>query len=97
MFRGWLPFSVWNCANVIVHLIIVAFAWQLWSNVRTAFADQPDLVELAESLSENFESLYEKEVRLFLSFSYCFFASKFLLSLTGQQVPKYFCTMNYTH
>ncbi|KAA3455958.1 methyl-CpG-binding domain-containing protein 9 [Gossypium australe] len=35
---------------------------ELWSNVRTAFADQPDLVELAESLSENFESLYENEV-----------------------------------
>ncbi|XVE83943.1 hypothetical protein DITRI_Ditri16bG0129400 [Diplodiscus trichospermus] len=35
---------------------------ELWSNVRTAFADQPDLVELAESLSENFESLYEDEV-----------------------------------
>ncbi|XVF16441.1 hypothetical protein REPUB_Repub10bG0031000 [Reevesia pubescens] len=35
---------------------------ELWSNVRTAFTDQPDLVELAESLSQNFESLYEKEV-----------------------------------
>ncbi|XWS44194.1 hypothetical protein CRYUN_Cryun15aG0023300 [Craigia yunnanensis] len=35
---------------------------ELWSNVRTAFTDQPDLVELAESLSQNFESLYEQEV-----------------------------------
>ncbi|XVF60333.1 hypothetical protein PTKIN_Ptkin08bG0036600 [Pterospermum kingtungense] len=35
---------------------------ELWSNVRAAFIDQPDLVELAESLSQNFESLYEQEV-----------------------------------
>ncbi|KAK6267385.1 hypothetical protein QUC31_018222 [Theobroma cacao] len=35
---------------------------ELWSNVRTAYTDQPDLVELAESLSQNFESLYEQEV-----------------------------------
>ncbi|XWS30346.1 hypothetical protein CRYUN_Cryun24cG0109300 [Craigia yunnanensis] len=35
---------------------------ELWNNVRTAFTDQPDLVELAESLSQNFESLYEQEV-----------------------------------
>ncbi|KAL4353295.1 hypothetical protein GQ457_06G041410 [Hibiscus cannabinus] len=35
---------------------------ELWNNVRSAFADQPDLVDLAESLSQNFESLYEEEV-----------------------------------
>ncbi|XP_039035588.1 methyl-CpG-binding domain-containing protein 9-like [Hibiscus syriacus] len=35
---------------------------ELWSNVRSAFSDQPDLVELAESLSQNFEYLYEEEV-----------------------------------
>ncbi|PON43794.1 Methyltransferase [Trema orientale] len=35
---------------------------ELWSNVRNAFGDQPDLVELAETLSQNFESLYDKEV-----------------------------------
>lgn len=35
---------------------------QLWSIVRNAFGDQPDLVELAETLSQNFESLYENEV-----------------------------------
>ncbi|MED6158579.1 hypothetical protein PIB30_034002 [Stylosanthes scabra] len=35
---------------------------ELWSNVRVAFGDQPDLVELAEKLSQNFESLYEEEV-----------------------------------
>ena len=39
------------------------FSLQLWNNVRTAYGDQPDLVELAETLSQNFESLYEKEVR----------------------------------
>jgi hypothetical protein len=35
---------------------------QLWSIVRVAFADQPDLVELSEKLSQNFEFLYNKEV-----------------------------------
>lgn len=35
---------------------------ELWSIVRNAFGDQPDLVELAETLSQNFESLYENEV-----------------------------------
>ncbi|KAK7381383.1 hypothetical protein VNO78_34033 [Psophocarpus tetragonolobus] len=35
---------------------------ELWSNVRVAFGDQPDLVELAEKLSQNFESLYNEEV-----------------------------------
>ncbi|GAV72561.1 Bromodomain domain-containing protein/PHD domain-containing protein/MBD domain-containing protein/FYRN domain-containing protein/FYRC domain-containing protein, partial [Cephalotus follicularis] len=35
---------------------------ELWNNVRTAFGDQTELLELAEALSQNFESLYEKEV-----------------------------------
>ncbi|PNY05047.1 methyl-CpG binding domain-containing protein 9-like [Trifolium pratense] len=35
---------------------------ELWSNVRVAFGDQPDLVELSEKLSQNFEFLYNKEV-----------------------------------
>ncbi|KAL2335636.1 hypothetical protein Fmac_016849 [Flemingia macrophylla] len=35
---------------------------ELWNNVRVAFGDQPDLVELAEKLSQNFESLYNEEV-----------------------------------
>lgn len=35
---------------------------ELWNIVRTAYGDQPELIELAESLSQNFESLYEKEV-----------------------------------
>ncbi|KAI5442455.1 hypothetical protein KIW84_011503 [Lathyrus oleraceus] len=35
---------------------------ELWSNVRVAFGDQPDLVELAEKLSQNFELLYDEEV-----------------------------------
>ncbi|KAJ4830704.1 hypothetical protein Tsubulata_036083 [Turnera subulata] len=35
---------------------------ELWNHVRIAFADQQDLVELADSLSQSFESLYEKEV-----------------------------------
>lgn len=35
---------------------------ELWSHVRMAFREQGDLVELAETLSQNFESLFEKEV-----------------------------------
>ncbi|KAF3444674.1 hypothetical protein FNV43_RR14367 [Rhamnella rubrinervis] len=35
---------------------------ELWTIVRNAYADQPDLAELAETLSQNFELLYEKEV-----------------------------------
>lgn len=43
---------------------------QLWNNVRVAFGDQPDLIELAEKLSLNFESLYNEEVgSLFVSTS----------------------------
>lgn len=30
--------------------------------MRTAFGDQTDVVELADKLSQNFESLYEEEV-----------------------------------
>ena len=44
------------------HELIVAFMSQFWNNVRTAFGDQPDFVDLAEKLSQNFESLYENEV-----------------------------------
>lgn len=35
---------------------------ELWSTVRVAFGDYPDLVELAEKLSQNFEFLYKEEV-----------------------------------
>ncbi|XP_038904733.1 methyl-CpG-binding domain-containing protein 9 isoform X2 [Benincasa hispida] len=35
---------------------------ELWNNLRYAYGDQPDLVELVETLSENFERLYENEV-----------------------------------
>ncbi|KAL9257730.1 Methyl-CpG-binding domain-containing protein [Drosera capensis] len=35
---------------------------ELWNNVHSTYADQPDLVQVAETLSQNFESLYEKEV-----------------------------------
>ncbi|XP_044479074.1 methyl-CpG-binding domain-containing protein 9-like [Mangifera indica] len=35
---------------------------ELWNNVRLAYGDQPDLVDLAEKLSQIFEALYEKEV-----------------------------------
>ncbi|KAK2994082.1 hypothetical protein RJ640_024346 [Escallonia rubra] len=35
---------------------------QLWINVRIAYGDQPDLVQLADTLAHNFEVLYEKEV-----------------------------------
>ncbi|XP_057523445.1 methyl-CpG-binding domain-containing protein 9 isoform X2 [Amaranthus tricolor] len=35
---------------------------ELWNNIRVAHAEQLELVQLAERLSENFESLYEEEV-----------------------------------
>ncbi|WCJ20951.1 methyl-CPG-binding domain 9 [Euphorbia peplus] len=35
---------------------------ELWNNVRTAFRDQPDVVELADTLSQHFDLSYEKEV-----------------------------------
>ncbi|KAF5177826.1 Methyl-cpg-binding domain-containing protein [Thalictrum thalictroides] len=35
---------------------------EVWYNIRTAYGDKPELVQLAEALSQNFESLYEKEV-----------------------------------
>ncbi|KAA8548087.1 hypothetical protein F0562_004652 [Nyssa sinensis] len=35
---------------------------ELWTNVHIAYGDQPDFVQLAETLSRNFELLYEKEV-----------------------------------
>ncbi|XP_065877464.1 methyl-CpG-binding domain-containing protein 9 [Euphorbia lathyris] len=35
---------------------------ELWNNVRTAFRDQPHVVELADTLSQNFDLSYEKEV-----------------------------------
>ncbi|KAK9119666.1 hypothetical protein Scep_017759 [Stephania cephalantha] len=35
---------------------------EVWRNIRTAYGDRLDLMELAETLSKNFESLYENEV-----------------------------------
>ena len=36
---------------------------QLWHNIRIGHAEQPDLIQLVDILSQHFESLYEKEVR----------------------------------
>ncbi|KAE9590422.1 putative histone acetyltransferase chromatin regulator PHD family [Lupinus albus] len=44
------------------HEAFVEDVRELWNNVRVAFGDQPDFVELAENLSQNFESLYKEEV-----------------------------------
>ncbi|PSS26859.1 Methyl-CpG-binding domain-containing protein [Actinidia chinensis var. chinensis] len=38
---------------------------EVWNNIRTAYADQSDLIDLAESLSTKFEVMYEKEVQEF--------------------------------
>ncbi|CAL5370051.1 unnamed protein product [Camellia sinensis] len=35
---------------------------ELWTNMRIAFVDEPDLNQLVETLSSNFKGLYEKEV-----------------------------------
>lgn len=52
---------------------MVDISLQLWNNLRYAYGDQPDLVELVETLSENFQRLYENEVCTFLfSLPFCF-------------------------
>ena len=43
-------------------VLMVDILLQLWNNLRYAYGDQPDLVELVETLSGNFETLYENEV-----------------------------------
>ncbi|KAG8366145.1 hypothetical protein BUALT_Bualt17G0045500 [Buddleja alternifolia] len=35
---------------------------EVWRNIRTAYGDRSDLIDVAESLSQKFEDLYEKEV-----------------------------------
>ncbi|MQM01916.1 hypothetical protein Taro_034675 [Colocasia esculenta] len=35
---------------------------EVWRNIYTAYGDRPDLMQLAEILSKDFETLYEKEV-----------------------------------
>lgn len=64
---------------------------QLWNNVRVAFGDQPDLLELAEKLSQNFESLYNEEVvSLFVStsvnFLLCFLVNRTYNFLLGYRL-----------
>ncbi|CAK9137780.1 unnamed protein product [Ilex paraguariensis] len=35
---------------------------EVWHNIHTAYGDRSDLIDLADTLSQNFEVLYEKEV-----------------------------------
>ncbi|KAK1269661.1 Methyl-CpG-binding domain-containing protein 9 [Acorus gramineus] len=35
---------------------------EVWKNIRTSYGDKPDLMELAEKLSQTFELLYEEKV-----------------------------------
>lgn len=67
-------------------MLTVFFTWQLWNNIHTAYADQPDSVELARTLSQNFESMFEKEVCSYshLSLSH---AHTLSLSLTYTHTP----------
>ncbi|XP_010251295.1 PREDICTED: methyl-CpG-binding domain-containing protein 9 [Nelumbo nucifera] len=44
------------------HEAFVEDVREVWHNIRTAYGDRPDLMQLAETLSQNFESLYETEV-----------------------------------
>ncbi|XP_012085354.1 methyl-CpG-binding domain-containing protein 9 isoform X2 [Jatropha curcas] len=44
------------------HEAFVEDVREVWHHIRTAYADQSDLVHLADTLSQNFELLYEKEV-----------------------------------
>lgn len=61
--------------KLIMTLVYVG-VWQVWRNIYMAYGDRPDLMELAESLSRNFESLYEKQVSVSPS---VFFSSLHLL------------------
>nr|GMC62104.1 methyl-CpG-binding domain-containing protein 9 [Ipomoea batatas] len=45
-----------------VHKAFYEDACEVWSNVFIAFKHQPDLLQLAESLANNFKSLYDKKV-----------------------------------
>eukprot|EP01018_Ginkgo_biloba_P007288 Gb_22434 [translate_table: standard] len=44
------------------HEAFLADVQQVWNNIFTAFGDRSNLMQLAESLFKNFESLYQKEV-----------------------------------
>ncbi|PKA59305.1 Methyl-CpG-binding domain-containing protein 9 [Apostasia shenzhenica] len=47
-----------------MHEAFVEDVREVWHNIRLAYRDQLELVQLVEKLSQNFESLYEKEVLL---------------------------------
>ncbi|KAL6960621.1 hypothetical protein U1Q18_038385 [Sarracenia purpurea var. burkii] len=40
---------------------------ELWTHIQIAYSGQPELVQLAEKLSSNFEALYEKEFQMTLA------------------------------
>ncbi|XP_078443841.1 methyl-CPG-binding domain 9 isoform X2 [Wolffia australiana] len=44
------------------HEVFLEDVREVWQNIFMAYGDRPNLVELAESLSKNFESLFEEEV-----------------------------------
>ncbi|KAL7091651.1 hypothetical protein ACP275_12G118700 [Erythranthe tilingii] len=39
---------------------------EVWRNIRIAYGDRPDLIDVVENLSKKFEELYEKEVMTFV-------------------------------
>lgn len=43
-------------------LITCCLSIQVWRNIRTAYGDRSDLIDVADKLSKKFEDLYEKEV-----------------------------------
>lgn len=46
----------------VSHEAFLSDVRQVWNNIFKAYGDRANLMQLAESLSKNFESLYEKEV-----------------------------------
>lgn len=46
----------------VSHEAFLSDVRQVWKSIFTAYGDRANLMQLAESLSKNFESLYEKEV-----------------------------------
>ncbi|ONK78997.1 uncharacterized protein A4U43_C01F1810 [Asparagus officinalis] len=44
------------------HEVFLEDVREVWHNLRTAYEDQPDLIQKLEQLAQSFESLYEKEI-----------------------------------
>ncbi|KAF5746863.1 Methyl-CpG-binding domain-containing protein 9 putative isoform 1 [Tripterygium wilfordii] len=67
---------------------------ELWNNVRTAFQDQPDMIELAEKLSQKFELLYKNEVVTFVQKILGYAKSECLSSVDKKEIDDLLASIN---